>query len=350
MCLVSKHVSDLAYQRLYQDIVIPEREDDPTWSRIETLAESKHLHEIRSLQLGTWPTCHDNPKYCENLNLLIPKLRPNSLQSFVFETNCRPRADYLVLLWKMQRNLKKLYFDFKLCAPAINEIAKAYKTELQRLHDVEELEIDFAEEGEKEASMLFDCIDLKNLRKITLESVVPRSSRVANPTFGSTFFNQRLPRTLTHICFRQMSLEMPSSWELRKFDCLESLTLTDCVNVNSILDSLRPRVLKHLHIIGSDAHPLALSQCLHSFSSLESLSIAVALRRSNFANINDLLVEAITCHRGQLRTLRFSPPERGMAFSTLEHLLTSCQQLETLILGSGLNRLFKGAKVCEIDI
>ena len=244
----------------------------------------------------------------------------------------------------MQRRLRKLYFDFKLCAPAINEIATAHRADLQKLQEVEELEIDFAKEGDKEASMLFECLELKNLRKITLESVVPRTYRTNSPIFGSSSLRKQLPPGLTHICFRQLSLANPETWQLNEFEYLESLTLSDCHNVDPALGSLRSKRLKHLHIIDTDAHPVTLISLLSSFDSLQTLSL-LQTGSTDFPNADERLVEAIGCHHLQLRVLRFAPLVRGLASSTLELLLLQCPKLETLILGLGLWRLTKDAKV-----
>ena len=344
VCLVSKNVSDLASKRLYRDIVMPNRDDDPQWERIEILSQSSRIKDIQTLQIGTWPTRYETPRYCENLSVLIPKLLPHTLRSFVFESYCRPRSDYLVLLWKMQRNLHKLYLDFQLCAPAINEIAHFHKAVLQNLDNVQELEIVLAAEGERETSLLFDCLNLKSLRRIKLESVLPRSDLSTELNLGSTFFSRYLPRTLTHICFREMALPPTDNWELSEFQGLESLILMHCRFVNPVLDRLRPKSLKHLHIIGSDAHPRTLLNCLYSFCTLETLGLTWT-QELHIPVAGEPLVGAILHHRLQLKALRIASPFQNMISSLLDCVFLQCLKMDTLILGSGLWRTFYEARV-----
>lgn len=345
LCLVSRKVSSKAISQLYRDISLPYRPEDNQWKRVILLSQSRQLQHVRSINIGQSDV--QGHVFCEALYPLLITLPANTLKRFEWSGRGRPTPNGQTYLWETQKQLQNLQLDFYYYAPSIKEMLRSQKAELQSLHDVVELSINFAGvTNEDLVHSLFDMLGLKALRKIKLASLPDYRDTVNGATFGESFYLKFLPRTLTHITLFYMNLPAAEHWNLSEYYHLSHLEFYDCRNVGSILASFTQPTLKHLSLgYGSNEDlDYSVAAFLGRFGSLENLTLAkwgVSGPTMGYG----YLAESIASHRGSLKSLILAIEE----FSTpLFDATLCCLKIQELALTLETTELPVHCKVCAM--
>lgn len=232
---------------LYRNIVIPYDENDKQWKKLQILATSRGLLDghVRSIDLGSCD--YTDQVFCKALHRLIQNVPEDTLRRFQYSPLARPEYEDLKLLWKKQKRLTNLMFDFSLKSPSSSDMVYDKRHDLFSLEYVSEISIDFGEGPPQSSDRYFLYIlrdTFPDLRKSTLKFP---PSNPAEPDPGTHWteplLSRVLPRTLTHLSLYYTHIEAADHLPLDDFPALEHLELIECGHLARLLDNyLTPRL------------------------------------------------------------------------------------------------------------
>ncbi|MCJ1349706.1 hypothetical protein MMC31_007947 [Peltigera leucophlebia] len=260
LCLVSKHVSDIATRCLYYEIEIINSftTDIANWRRCYEIGKEK----IKSLLINpanlqfvrVIKTDRRSREESILIDQLLPHLQKDSLKEINFTSSCPgefPTPYQIEFLWQNQKNLQNLPLITHV-VPWLEKFSKeepqpgeGQRSAILKFFTELELDDDFGEVHQcTPSNMLWPLqnLDLTVLRKLTLSSTLVDSSifsTLNNLTFSSTFFDSSIFSTLnnlfaagcfvnlTKLCFRHICI-LSQTLLLTRMPSLKWLEVTAC--------------------------------------------------------------------------------------------------------------------------
>lgn len=346
-------MSQLATPFLYRNLVLPYDEHDKDWEKLHVVASSRGILDghVRAISIGDSDD-YPEQRVCRSLHRLIESLPNDTLQSFWYSPLARPQHEDLKLLWKTQKTLTNLLFDFSLGPPTASDILGEGSLELRSLVSISQITIYF-EAGLPDPSTL-DFLKMMNdmfpnLQELMLH-FMPRNPDLSldDSPLAAPLLSRCLPRTLTHIGLYYVSIKYVGEVPLDDFTVLKHLELVECGTVGMLLDNYsRPAletftyrhdcnvdtvastaVLKflqrfqHLKRLIIDCH-----ECLTPFESTAASSIM-----SHAASLEYLLIDCKTAHVEEPYEGSFL--EAASKCKRLEQLSISFRVLDCIELGA----------------
>ena len=281
--------------------------------------------------------------FCKALEDILPRLGKDSLRRFEFGGLGRPTHAMMKHLWRNQRSLRNLQFDFEILSPSVEEILGEDVPILELLENVDELDVNFsATVNADSAHELLSVLPLQKLRKVRI-SVTPIKNLPSVVQYQ--FLNQHFPINLTHITLDSVSLPSPEDLQFDLFPCLTYLNLHNCRNTGPIMEAFHKPVLRefYYHYFSLNAPMEELSFLLQRFSTLEKLALDIAWQRSYDC---DLLALGVLTHGENLRSFLLW----GLGFRSKDRLLrilttaARCRQLRQLGLEFEFHTIVKYCK------
>lgn len=227
----------------------------------------------------------------------------------------RVQHEDLKLLWKTQKRLTNLIFDFELDPPPASDIVREDSLELRSLPFISSISIYFGEGA-------LDPYGLVLLRMMTdmfpnllvlMLHYAPRDLDLSPPEglmFPRTLLSSCLLRTLTHITFHCVKFEYANEVPLDEFNVLIHLELSDCDAVGSLLDNFsRPALETFIY------H----HDCIEATDTRVSTAVVKFLQR--FQYLKRLVLDCHKCVRPYESTAASSITSHA---ASLEYLLLNC--------------------------
>ena len=312
-------MSQLATPFLYQNLVLPYDKHDEKWEKLHILANSRGVLDghVKSIKIGACD--YTEQKVCRPLRRLIESLPNDTLQNFWYSPLARPQHEDLKLLWKTQKKLTNLLFDFTLNSPPASDILREDSLELRSLVSISQIIVHF-EAGTPDPPAL-DLLKMMNdmfpnLKELGLH-FTPESQDVSpdGSVLPATLLSRCLSRALTHISLCYVTIEYPSAVPLEEFTVLKRLELIECDAVGMLLDhysrpALETFIYRHdcMEQVIDTVASTAVLDFLHRFQQLRHLVIdchecltrfesrAASSVMNHAANLESLLINCETAH------------------------------------------------------
>ena len=354
LCLVSKHVSAIATQYLYRDLVLPYSDIDRDWIDLRYLLKSRGLQYVQSLFVDS--SNINTYGFCKPLNQLLRKLPLKSLTRFRYGTLGQPTDEGLRYLLQHQDKLTNLQLDFSLMAPTLEELIREEGTAIRSLNCLTELEMILGDETDTSPgkySELLDMINVTRLKKVTLyangdwrifglENAIERSLKSA------------LPTSLKHLSLTNIPLpELDEQYlQLDKFPSLRHLELHECRSPAFTLDSFRQPMLTSFTIqlcslwSPGEEDLAAVSRFLRRFGSLSRLIIGNQPVISLDRIVDDLAV-SIANHAASLRSLIIFVRCVAISWKSFAEIPLRCKKLCQLVMPA---RMVDLVRQCQVSL
>ena len=335
LCLASKQLSQLATPRLYQYLNLPYDENDKEWEKLHILANSRGIlaGHVRAINIGACD--YTEQRACKPLRSLIESLPRHTLRFFQYSPLARPQNEDLKLLWRTQKRLTNLHFDFARNSPPSSDILRENSLELRSLVSVTQIYFHFEAGAPDPPTMDFlkTMADIfPNLKRLTLDFTPDISTELTidEPVLPATVLSRCLPRTLTHISFCYVRIN--HAGELDKLTVLKHLELVKCDSVEMLLDNYsRPALETFIY-----RH-----DCIEQTRDTVT-SIAVLEFLQRFKQLQRLIIDCHDCLTNLESTAASSITNHA---ASLKHLLINCET--THIKGSYEGSFLEAASKCK---
>ena len=310
-------MSQLATPFLYRNLVLPYDKHDENWEKLHVLANSRGILDghVRAIRIGDCDEYAED-RVCRSLHRLIESLPNDTLQDFWYISLARPQHEDLKLLWKNQKRLTHLRFDFTLDSPTASDILREDSLELRSLVSISQLGIYFEDGVPKTpvSHFLTTMNDMfPNLQKLLLHCT-PASLDLSleGSLLPATLPSRCLRRTLRHITLHYVKIEHASKVLLDEFTVLKHLELLGCGTVGNLLDNYSRPALEtftYRHHCNEQV-----------MDTVASTAVLEFLQR--FRHLKRLIVDCPRC------LTRFEPTAASSIMNhaaSLEHLLINCE-------------------------
>ncbi|KAL8794065.1 MAG: hypothetical protein Q9195_003365 [Heterodermia aff. obscurata] len=278
------------------------------------------------------------------LRRLVEVLPNDTLHIFSYSRLVRLRHEDLKLLWKTQKSLTNLLFDFELDSRLTLDILREDSLELRSLVSISQISILFGDglPDPPALDFLMMMADMfPNLRELGLECSPKALDSPDDGTLLPTTFqlSRCLPRTLTHTRLVCVEIRHANEVPLEELTILKHLELVECDAIETLLDNYsRPflETFTYHHDCKEDPNDTKASTAVLEF-----------LQR--FQHLKRLIIDCQDC---------LTPFESIAASSimshaaTLEHLLINCEpaHVEGLYEGSLLEAASKCKRLKQLGI
>ena len=312
-------MSQLATPFLYQNVYLPDDEQDEAWEKLHILANSSGVLDghVRAIRIGA--SSYNDQRAGRPLRRLIESLPYDTLQSFWYSSLARPQREDLKLLWKTQKRLTNLLFDFRLNSPLSSDILLEDSLELRSMVSISQISVRLGAGALSPSA--FEYIEMvinmfPNFRELMLQFTLGYVDDSHDESLlRATSFSLCLPRTLTHIRLHDVSIVSANKIPLDKLTVLKHLELVECSNTETLLNNYSKPALETFtychdcrgeadNIVGSTAvleflqrfqHLKRLiidcQECLTRFESTAASSVT-----SHAASLEYLLINCETAH------------------------------------------------------
>ncbi|KAL9581477.1 MAG: hypothetical protein Q9212_003880, partial [Teloschistes hypoglaucus] len=286
LCLVSQHISTIATEHLYRNLVIPYDDTDKEWKRLKQVLDSKGLKHVRTVTLG--PSSYRDYTLITPRSLhrpvdeLISRLPKHSLKSFRYGPMCRPSDQGLRDLWQRQANLTNLQLNVADRESSFKKAVHFDADTILSLKFVTELKIDLDLE-----SIIPPCTKLSGLlASIRTQKVIVCASALSLRRLPGwehsmdRISRQVLPNSLTHINLSYTAFTRSNPLQLDDYQSLKHLEFHRCYNLKLVFGPyLRPALSTLIIELGDlEHHPQyadkdfrAVENLLLRFTSLQKL-------------------------------------------------------------------------------
>ena len=248
MCLVCRHISDIAFPHLYRDLDLPYYPNDPEWKKLQPLYGIRGLQYVQTIRLEHCEFA--DTKYCDVLSKLLPKLRPDSLKDIEFGTHGRSRREHLDLLRRTQANMASVEVDLTdtvkspLYSQAIEEPLRTAVAALESQHSVKQFSLTINSHTDLLTCGLLlpvlKTIEIKGLAlRLTGESRGQGIEDYETSPPVHDLFSRCIPSTLVQLSLTYIALPIREPIQLDSFPSLADLKVISCANVLPIIRNFR---------------------------------------------------------------------------------------------------------------
>lgn len=348
---------------MYRNIDFPNTSSDHSqWiATINNLSRSRGLQYTHTINLGQFKFIdldrHGHQTKLDEtiqyghmmaLEALIKSLPVDTLTSVEFGSHARPAVEGgYDLLWRSQKNLQNLEVNFRTLY-ANGQISSLTK-ELQSLHKLSELKVDFGNHFIHVRLWLRDVMEGHEFRKVHFRRLpsVPKSQAIEiNICSLQDCLINGNPGILTHLTIYQVELTDGNRLSLDEFPSLDHLEIDYCFAVDLALVAFRkPRLT---HFLLRDNHRYArrmavLTEFMTRFQTLQSIVLDLT---EPFLQLGegDRFAQAVVQHASGLELLYFTDNGNGVNMSSygfndnrlacnltlLLEPVTKCKQLRQL--------------------
>lgn len=342
LCLVSKHVSELATEYLYRDLNLPYQETGQRWNRLQLVARSRRLHHVRTVTVGD-SNFVDVIRCRPSLDAVIAGLPLNRVTRFRWNPNGRrPSLEGLRQLWRDQRYLTNLQLDFSLNAPSMADIVSEEDARtIRSLNRVTELTLilggDFHYPPERYEKMV-NLLVTPKLRRLDLSANIddPIDDDLIDDDPIEQLWTPLLSILLTSVDLSYLSLSAAAMSCLDGCLLLKHLRLNKCLYICDSLDKFTNPRLESLIVTfrtwsAFEEDLAAVFRFLLCFQSLRRLVLDAYSQRQkcNESDISDLSA-SIGNHSANLHSLFIDilPPDSPSA--PFAGLALECKELRQL--------------------
>ena len=313
-------MSQLSTPFLYEELVLPYDLYYEEQEKLHILANSRGVLEghVRAIRISN--SDYTEEITCLPLRRLIESLPNDTLHIFWYTPPTRVQHEDLKLLWKTQKRLTNLLFDFELNftldSPPASDIVREDSLELRSLVSISQIRIHF-EEGALDPyalvllSMMTDMFP--NLQVLMLHYRLENLNRPLPEglILPRTLLSRCLPRTLTRISFYCVKFEYANEVPLDGFNVLRHLDLVECDAVGNLLDNFSRPALETFTYRHS---------CIDQITDTRvSTTVDEFLQR--FHHLKRLILDCLECVRPYESTAVSSITSHA---ASLEYLLVNC--------------------------
>lgn len=343
LCLVSKHVSEISFPKLYHDIDLV---DPPSYTDfrdevvklnhiLTTISNSRGIKSVRILRIPWF-----NDKFCHPTSecpvfvplhltffTLLSRMEDNSLLRLEHPRLNREILEYLCLHQKNTCNLTLIWFRY--CFTLLSDMLPDL---LGMSVSVTELDLEIFE------NLQLPSINWSRLLKLR---VVIRRRTPANIDWINTFLSCGLTR-LTHLIIHGLH-HSSTPLAIRACPSLTHVSILFDIIFRDFVMKISNPTIKHIHVSSYHARPGLVICIIRQLKDLESLRVSAGMmnpRRS------EALATSILAHKAtlQILTLHNRNFTTSSNYAQFVHLARQCQNLSQLRLALGEETILENCK------